>query len=88
MELPEPHTHSFVVKIWLEEAATDGHGGAWRGHVTHVPSGERHYFETLTEIADFVMPFLQEMGIRPGVRWRIRLWLRQKSWWPAPQRGW
>jgi hypothetical protein len=79
MELPELHTHSFVVKIWLEEAAADGHGAAWRGHVTHVPSGERRYFEALTEMADFVMPYLQEMGVKPALCWRVLLWLKQKS---------
>jgi hypothetical protein len=72
MELPEPHTHSFVVKIWLEEAATNRHGAAWRGHVTHVPSGERRYFEALSEMTNFLMPYLEGMGNKPGGRCGIR----------------
>ena len=58
IELYEFNTHAFVIKIWLEDNAM------WRGHITHVPSGERRYIETLSEIDDFILPYLEKMGIQ------------------------
>lgn len=59
MDLPEAHTHSFVIKIWLEENPQEASQALWRGHITHVPSGTRRYFQDLTVIADFMQPYLQ-----------------------------
>lgn len=59
MDLPEAHTHSFVIKIWLEEPAEEANQVIWRGHITHVPSGTRRYFQDLTVITDFMQPYLQ-----------------------------
>jgi hypothetical protein len=69
VELYEFNTHAFVIKIWLEESTR------WRGHITHVPSGERHYIETLDEIDDFILPYLEKMGIQSKAleRWCSRL---------------
>jgi hypothetical protein len=67
MEEPEARTHSFIVKVWLEETpAETGRGATWRGHVTHVQSGTRRYFDQLSFIADFVAPYLESMGVRLG----------------------
>ncbi len=68
----ESDTHSFVVKVWLEERAPRGGKATWRGHVTHVPSGERRYVTDADEIADFVVSYLQRLGVRVGLAWRIR----------------
>lgn len=57
-ELYEFNTHAFVIKIWLEDNAR------WRGYITHVPSGERRYIQTLSEIDDFILPYLENMGIQ------------------------
>lgn len=64
MELFELHTHSFVIKIWLEETAEEAGQARWRGLITHIPNGERRYLENLREIAEFIIPYLEEMGIR------------------------
>jgi hypothetical protein len=64
MDLVEFNTHSFIVKIWLEEAAEDHHRGKWRGHITHVPGGERRYLKNLGEIVAFIAPYLESMGVR------------------------
>ncbi len=61
MELLESHTHSFIVKIWLEETAAEAGRATWRGHITHVPSNVRRYFEELDQIKHFVAPYLQSM---------------------------
>lgn len=74
MDLFEFNTHSFVVKIWREEPADDHQDGQWRGHITHVPSGERRYLKGLNGIAAFIMPYLASMGVRMGAFWRLRSW--------------
>jgi hypothetical protein len=58
VNLPESNTHSFVVKVWLEETAEEAGGARWRGHVSHVPDGERRYVERLQEVTAFIAPYL------------------------------
>ena len=65
----ESVTHSFIVKIWLEEEEK----GRWRGHVTHVPGGERQYVEALTDVVEFISPYVE--GMRLGSKGRLRRWL-------------
>ena len=72
MDLIEFNTHSFIVKIWLEEPTDDNHKGKWRGHITHVPGGERRYLENLGEILAFIVPYLMSMGVRPDVLWKLK----------------
>lgn len=69
----EPNTHSFIVKIWLEETAQEAGVARWRGHVTHVPSGDRHYVRDLSDVTALFASYLQDMKVRLGLRWRI--WL-------------
>jgi hypothetical protein len=69
----EPNTHSFIVKIWLEETTEETEEARWRGHVTHVPSGERRYVKDLSEVTAVLASYLQSMKVRLGLRWRI--WL-------------
>lgn len=79
MDLLESHTHSFIVKIWLEETAEEAGRATWRGHITHVPSGERRYLKDLDGIAAFVVPYLEGMGVKPKVHWRLRRWLNHRK---------
>jgi hypothetical protein len=76
MDLIEFNTHSFIVKIWLEEPSEDHQKGRWRGHITHVPGGERRYLKSLGEIVTFIVPYLVSMGVRLEAYWRLRylLW--------------
>jgi hypothetical protein len=71
----DPHTHSFVTKIWLEEPADEGGRAVWRGTITHVPSGTRRYLCRLDDIALFVTPYLERMGVKLTACWRLRQWL-------------
>lgn len=68
----EFNVHSFIVKVWLEEEATKDSDSIWRGHITHVPGGEKRYLKNLDEIALFIQPYLEAMGIRFGLSERIR----------------
>ncbi len=64
MESIEFQTHSFIIKIWLEEVKASGGGAIWRGHITHVPSGERRYIQSLADIDHFIVQHLHSLGVR------------------------
>ena len=74
-------THSFIVRIWLEESAQETEQSKWRGHITHVPGGEQRYLKELDESIYFMMPYLSALGVKFGLRWRVRRWLHC---WKAP----
>jgi hypothetical protein len=76
MDSREATSYPFVIRIWLEDSAEGGHGATWRGHITHVPSGERRYFDSLDDIASFVAPYLERMGVKLGLWWRVRQWVK------------
>jgi len=77
MDLLESNTHSFIVKIWLEETVEEAGQATWRGHITHVPNGDRHYLKDLDDISNFVVPYLDRMGVKLDMRWRVRQWLNR-----------
>ncbi len=64
MGLSELDTHSFIVKLWLEETAEENGRATWRGHITHVPSGTRRYLKDLEDIVSFIKPYLEAMGVK------------------------
>ena len=77
MEPLESQTHSFIVKIWRERVCAEGSKVTWRGHITHVPGGERRYLKGFDDIADFIIPYLEAIGVKPKRYWWVRRWLRQ-----------
>ncbi len=70
----EPDTHSFIVKFWLDEQDPDDNNIVWRGHITHVATGQRKYYNNLREMNGFLIPHLQNMKIRIPIFWRIYQW--------------
>jgi hypothetical protein len=74
----ERTTHSFVMKIWREERGRTAGRTIWRGYITHVPDGERRYVKHLSEIVAFIVPYLEQLGVRIGVPWRVRRWMFQR----------
>jgi hypothetical protein len=79
MEQSGSNTHSFIIKIWLEETLAEDGRTIWRGHITHVPGSERRYFKDLDEVAIFIFPYLQQMGVKPNWTLRIKHWLRRRK---------
>ncbi len=73
----EANTHSFVVRVWLEESVQEAGRATWRGHVTHVPSGERRYLKDLDDTTAFMAFYLKKMGVKLGARWRLRQWINR-----------
>jgi hypothetical protein len=63
VDLPENTTHSFLVRVWLEETAEEAGRASWRGNIIHVANGERQYVESLDEIVAFIGRYLAEMGV-------------------------
>jgi hypothetical protein len=78
LDCPEECTHSFIIKVWLEETAEESGRATWRGHITHVPSGERRYVKDLDDITYFIAPYLERIGMKMEIRWRVGRWLKQK----------
>jgi len=74
MDSLESGAQSFIVKVWVEDGNGEAGYSAWRGHITHVLSGKLHYIKNLDEISDFIVPHLEEMGVKLGMRWRLRRW--------------
>ena len=76
MDLGAGQSHSFIIRIWVEETAAEGHP-RWRGRITSIPDGNRHYFVDLVEIERHVAPYLAQMGmpVRRGLRSRLSAWV-------------
>jgi hypothetical protein len=72
----QPDTHSFIVKVWLNEHRRDGGRPGWHGRITHVPTGHHHHFSQVKGIAVFITPYLHQLGVRPTLSWKVRQWLR------------
>jgi hypothetical protein len=75
MDSLEPDAQSFIIKVWVEENA-EGPAISWRGHITHVLDGQRRYVKSLEEIGDFIMPYIEDMGVKPSRGWWLRRWLQ------------
>jgi len=75
MDLFEANTHSFIIKVWLEETVEETGQATWRGHITHVSGGERRYLQELDAIAAFIAPYLETMGVKLEKRWPGEAWL-------------
>lgn len=54
-------TCAFVIRVWLEEGDSSTGDCRWRGHITHVLSSHRLYFEDLKEMNAFVEQYLEQM---------------------------
>jgi hypothetical protein len=76
----QQRTHqTFILRIWQEETEQEAGRASWRGHITDIGSGERRYVEDLGGVIAFLMPRLELMGERVGLRWRVRSWLKQRQ---------
>lgn len=76
----EAKTHSFIVKMWLEETFSDsGAGVKWRGHITHVPDGTRRYLESADAIPAFITPYLQGTDVKVKPLTRLKQWLNLRT---------
>jgi hypothetical protein len=61
---PESNAVTFVVRLWLEGG--DEGPRVWRGHITHVMSGERRYVQSPEGIDAFITRFMRCLDIETG----------------------
>jgi hypothetical protein len=78
MDLPEDKSHSFMIRIWLERTVEETGYAKWRGHITHVYSGERRYVENLNGITAFIATYLERMGADDNPKFRWLYWLKHR----------
>lgn len=52
---------SFIVRVWMEEPVSEAHKTIWRGHITPIPGGKRHYFLDINEIPAFILAHLKAL---------------------------
>jgi hypothetical protein len=55
----EANIHSFIVRIWIEESVSEAREAIWRGHITPIPNGKRHYFFDVNEIPALIRTHLK-----------------------------
>jgi len=72
----QPNTHSFVVKVWLNNHSQRSGRAAWRGRITHVPSGQCRYFTKIADVDDFITAYLRQLGAKPTLWSRVLRWVR------------
>jgi hypothetical protein len=72
----EPHTHSFILKLWLLKQ--EGAKGKRRrhGHLTHVASNQRINIASFLELNNSLAPYLEKMGVKLPLWWRAYRWLK------------
>jgi hypothetical protein len=75
MNRRERPTYVFLIRIWYEERGPEGIPLLWRGRITHVDDRRQRYFQHLDDIALFLVPYLRQANLRPGMCWRFRAWL-------------
>jgi len=58
MNLSEAQLHSFIIKIWVEDAAGKDDRDGWSGQIRHVPGGDHRYIKNFDELTAFIRPYL------------------------------
>lgn len=64
--LLEDNASAFIVRVWLEQREVEAAPVEWRGSIEHVESGRIKYLTDLDEIARFIQPHLEAMGVPFG----------------------
>ncbi|MCB8942772.1 MAG: hypothetical protein H6658_03235 [Ardenticatenaceae bacterium] len=80
MDLFEDSTHSFVVKISIEETPAKDGKQSWQGEITHVSTGTHYLFTQWEKMEGFLKSHLKEVKLpsKPRPDWRS-WWFRSRS---------
>lgn len=73
----DSNTHSFIIKVWLEEVNELTSQIIWRGHITHVQDGKRRYVDDFEGMKHFIKIYINDMGVEFSPSHRVVLWLRR-----------
>ena len=63
MSPEQASAQSFLVRVWLEDIASDDGAATWRGHITELPDGRPLYFEELERMSEVIAARLRAMGV-------------------------
>ena len=63
-------TQHFTIRVWLEQTDEEPESATWRGHITHIPSGTRRYFDNGHDVLSFMTSYLGGMGAHAGTLFR------------------
>ena len=69
------NAHSFIIKIWLDEAGGPEARKVLHGYITYVPSGVRRHIRSLDDVLNFIEPYLEPFGEERNKRHGIVKWL-------------
>lgn len=64
--LLEDKATAYIVRVWLEQRDVKDAPVEWRGSIENVASGKTKYLTDLDDIARFIRPSLEEMGVDFG----------------------
>jgi hypothetical protein len=53
-----PDAYTFVLRLWIEEDATDGRPLRWRGHITNVLDGRRRSVQSFHQVNRFIAEYI------------------------------
>ena len=80
MDQEDSNTHSFIIRIWIEELNDESGQKTWRGHITHVPSGKRRYMKDFDDILAFILPYTELNNSNlSALLLRVNQWLKQHN---------
>jgi len=51
---PEPPSHSFLLRVWIESTREESGRLSWRGFIVHLPDEDRSYVQSFDEIRAFI----------------------------------
>jgi hypothetical protein len=77
MDTFESRTHSFLIRVWVEERSTGVGPVLWHGQIIHVPTGKRLTLYRPDDVMTFLWPYFVDIGIQPGTPLRVKRWLKQ-----------
>ncbi|HJZ80830.1 MAG TPA: hypothetical protein VKD91_10810, partial [Pyrinomonadaceae bacterium] len=55
---------SSIIRFWVDESSEENAPARWRGQITHVSSGKMVYLQSFGEISNFILPFLEALGVK------------------------
>jgi len=64
--LLEDNATAYIVRVWVERREVEDAPVAWRGSIEQVASDRIKYLTDLDEIARFIRPFLEALGVTFG----------------------
>ena len=80
MDLFENDTHSFVVKISVEEEPEEMGKQLWQGEITHVSTGSQYLFTQWEKMEGFLRSYLKGTKLSPKPQF---VWNKERPYSPT-----